>query len=115
MVAGEHRLAPLVENADALDNLAEARPLGVRLRRRYLQHGVDGVADEYRLREPQALVPIGEGMRVDLAGGEADADREGHRAMGDALAEVGAFHELRIEMVREEVAAVAGMNHEIGL
>ena len=47
------------------------------------------LADDMGLGKAQPLIAIGEGQRVDLAGGEPDADGKGHGAMRDALAEGG--------------------------
>src|SRR5205823_2547169 len=47
--------------------------------------------------------------------GQADADGEGHGAVGDALTERRGFGELRVQVMGEEIAAVAGVDDEIGL
>ena len=77
--------------------------------------GADGVADEDRLDEAQPVVAIGESDRVDQGRRQPDADREDHRAMRDALAERRRLRELRIHVVREEIAGMAGMHDEVGL
>ncbi len=77
--------------------------------------GADGIADEHRADEAQPVVAVGEGDRVDQRRGQPDADREHHRAVGDALAERRRPGELGVHVVREEVAGVAGMDDEVGL
>ena len=72
------------------------------------------VADEYRLGKAKAIIAIGERGGIDLAGGEADADGEGHGAVGDAAAEGRGAGEFFIHVMREEIAAVAGVNHDVG-
>ncbi len=62
----------------------------------------------------KTIVPVRERGGIDLAGGEADADRERHRAVGDALAEGSVAREFLVHVMREKIAAVAGVEDDVG-
>src|SRR3546814_15208564 len=68
----------------------------------------------HRADEAQPVVTIRHGVRVDRGRGQADADREDHRAVRDALADILRRAPDGIHMMREEIAGMAGVNDEIG-
>jgi hypothetical protein len=115
MLAGKHRLPALVADIDRLGHHAVRSPLGMIALVRDPRDRRDRVADMDRPDEAQPVIAIGHGMRVDRCGRQADADREDHRAVRDALADLLRAAPFRVHMMREEIAGMPGMHHEIGL
>ncbi len=79
-----------------------------------LYPAADRVTDEHGFHKAQAVIAIRKRHRVDDGGGQADADGEHHGTMGDALAKGQGLAEFGIQMMRKEIARMAGMHHEIG-
>ncbi len=69
----------------------------------------------HRLDEPQPVIAIGKRDRIDQRRRQPDADGKNHRAMRDALAARQGLGELRIHVVREEIARMPRMHDEIRL
>ena len=75
---------------------------------------VNGVADEDGADEAEAVVTVGEGFGVDMAGGHADCHAEDEGPVGDTLAEGLRAAPLGIHVVRVKVAGLACVDHDVG-
>jgi len=114
VLADEHRLPHLVDDFEQFDDDAVARAsrmIALLLDRRF---GPDGVADEYRLDEAQAIVAGGHGARIDVRRRHADADAEDERAMRHATLEVLRRAPLGVHVMGKEVAGLAGVGDDVG-
>ena len=113
MIAREHRFIPLIQDFDLLGHFAKVGALGIIFFIRDRDLRPNRVADENGFGKTKAFVPIGKRCGIDDGCSQADANGEGHRAVGDALAEGCGLGELGIKMMREEIAAVPCVDNEI--
>lgn len=114
MFADHHEVVVLVKYFEFLDHNTVGRPFVISLIRNG-NFGGDGVVDEDRPDKAQAIVSVGHRPRVNQVRGGAYSDGKDQGAVGDALFEVLGFAELGIHVVREKVAALPGMEHDVGL
>lgn len=76
---------------------------------------VDGIADEYRLDESQAVVSVGKCFRIDHPCCHADGNTENESAMGNPLLEVLSLAPFHVHVVRIKITRLAGVHDDIGL
>lgn len=114
VLAIHHDFAALIENFAGFDDTTVSGPLGLFVFFLDGDASVNGVADEDRLGKAEALVAVGEGDRINLRGGEADTDCESHGAVGDTAAEWSGAGKFLVDVMREKIAAMTGMNDDIG-
>ena len=73
----------------------------------------DGVADVDGADEADAVIAVGKGDGVDDVGGHADGDAENERAVGNAPFEFLGFNPFLVHVVREKVAGLPGVQHDV--
>src|ERR1700685_4598824 len=106
MLAIHDDFAALIDYFARFDHATGIRTLGVWLLFFDRDARVNRVADKNGLRKAQAVVSVSESDGVDLAGGEADANRKRHRPVGDALAEGGFAREFRVHVMWKVVSTM---------
>lgn len=114
MLAGKDDLSFLVEDFYLLNHVTMIRFFGMISFFGDSSFDDDGVADMDGANEAHAVVAIGEGDRVDNIGGHADSDAENKRAMRDAPLELLGFDPFLIHVMREKIACLSGVQHDIG-
>src|ERR1700722_4728375 len=115
VLAIENDFIPLVQHFTGLHNATQTFALRILLLFLDGDTSAQRVSDENRLGETQLVITVGEGGWIDLARREPDADGEGHGAVSDALAKSGPAGKLRVDVMREVISRVPGMNDHIGL
>ena len=93
----------LVEYFDLFNYIAVIGTFGVVALFRDCRFDLDCIADKDRANESDAVIAIGEGDRINLVGGHADADAQNQRTVGDTLLEFLGLHPFSVHVVGEEI------------
>ena len=112
MLTDEHRLPHLIGHFEQFDDDAVVRAARMVALLRDRRLGPDGVADEHRLDEAQAIVTGGYRAGIDVRRRHPDADAEDECAVRHAPFEVLRRAPLGVHVVGKEVAGLAGVGDD---
>src|SRR5580700_327561 len=113
VLAIHHHLITLVQYFTRLDYASMALLLGVFLFVFHGDTGTQGVPYEHRFWKAQLVITVGKRDRIDLARCQTNPDGEGHRTVGDPLAEWSLTRKLRIHVMGEVISSVPGVDHYV--
>src|SRR5580704_14666551 len=108
-------LVSLIQHLTSFHHAAVCRTFRILLFFLNRDPGAQRIPNEHGLGKAQLVVTVGERNRIDLAGCESDADGESHGAVGNSLAKLGLACKLGINVMREKISRVSGMDDDIGL
>src|SRR5258708_21617456 len=113
MLAGQPNLVVLIEDFTEFNDYAIPRPLDVIALLFDPVFHANGVADEYRPDETQAIISVREGQWIYEPSGHAHRHAEDQCAVSGAASEFLGLAPLRIHMVRVEIARLTGVQNDV--